>query len=68
MLVLSRKVGETVIIGQEIVVTVLAIRGDRVRLGIEAPREVGIRRSELAERDEPVAESDDRRSTQTVAG
>ena len=47
MLVLSRKTSEVICIGPNIYVTVLAIQGGRVRLGIEAPTEVPIRRSEL---------------------
>jgi carbon storage regulator len=47
MLVLSRRSGETVVIGDEIRVTVLEIRGNSVKLGLEAPREVPLRRAEL---------------------
>lgn len=47
MLVLTRKVGETIVIADDIVVTVLEIRGGQVRLGVEAPREVSILRSEV---------------------
>jgi carbon storage regulator len=47
MLVLSRKLGEAVIIGDNIRLTVVAIRGNQVRLGIAAPVEVAIRRLEL---------------------
>jgi len=47
MLVLSRKEGERICIGENIVVTVVAIRGDRVRLGFEGPREVPIHREEI---------------------
>jgi len=47
MLVLSRKVGERILLGDDIVVTVLAMQGNRVRIGIEAPDAVRIRRSEL---------------------
>ncbi len=47
MLVLSRRVGESVVIGEAVVVTVLEIRGDVVRVGIDAPRDVAVRRSEL---------------------
>lgn len=47
MLVLTRKVGETIVIANDIVVTVLEIRGGQVRLGVEAPREVSILRSEV---------------------
>jgi carbon storage regulator len=47
MLVLSRKLGEAVLIGDNIRLTVVAIRGNQVRLGIAAPVEVAIRRLEL---------------------
>lgn len=47
MLVLSRKLGESIIIDNNITVTVVELCGSRVRLGIEAPQEVPIRRSEL---------------------
>lgn len=49
MLVLSRKKNESIIIDDNIVVTVIEIRGDKVRLGIDAPREVPIHRSEIHE-------------------
>jgi carbon storage regulator len=47
MLVLSRKIGECIHIGSSVTVTVLSIQGRQVRLGIEAPTSVPIRRSEL---------------------
>lgn len=47
MLILTRKVDETIYIGEEIAVTVLAGGGGRVRLGISAPRDVSIHREEL---------------------
>ncbi len=47
MLVLSRKLNESVVINDQIVVTVVEVRGDRVRLGIQAPRDVPIHRSEV---------------------
>ena len=50
MLVLSRKTGEKVVIGDGIEVTVLQIRGDRVKLGFSAPKEVTIHRQELRQR------------------
>ncbi|MEL7608388.1 MAG: carbon storage regulator CsrA [Bacillota bacterium] len=49
MLVLSRKTGESLTIGQDILIEVIAVEGDRVRLGIQAPREIRIFRSELLE-------------------
>lgn len=47
MLVLSRKKNESIVVDNNIIITVVEIRGDKVRLGIEAPREVGVFRSEL---------------------
>jgi carbon storage regulator len=47
MLVLSRKNNESIVIGDGIVVTIVAIRGDKVRLGIEAPKEVPVHRREV---------------------
>jgi carbon storage regulator len=50
MLVLSRKQAESIFINDNVVVTVLRIRGDQVQLGIEAPREMPVHRSEVHER------------------
>ena len=50
MLVLSRKKNESIIIRDDIVITVVEVRGDRVRLGIEAPREVPVHRREVYEK------------------
>jgi carbon storage regulator len=47
MLVLSRKRNESVVINDQIVVTVIEVRGDKVRLGIQAPRDVPIHRREV---------------------
>ncbi|MGD9646599.1 MAG: carbon storage regulator CsrA [Pirellulales bacterium] len=60
MLVLSRKEGERICIGENIVVTVVSVRGDRVRLGFEGPREVPIHREEImrAIHEFPQVESD----------
>jgi carbon storage regulator len=49
MLVLSRKVGEEIVIGDNIRVTVVGVRGNQVRLGFSAPPDVAIHRSELRE-------------------
>ena len=50
MLVLSRKVGERIVIGQGVTITVLDVNGPRVRLGIVAPADVPVHRSEVGQR------------------
>ena len=50
MLVLARKINESIVIRDDIVVTVVGVRGDKVRLGIEAPREVTVHRREVYEK------------------
>ena len=49
MLCLSRKLNESIVIGSDIEVTVIEIRGDKVRLGIHAPREMPVHRREVAD-------------------
>lgn len=49
MLILSRKVGESVMVGDDVVVTVLEVRGESVRLGVRAPRSVVVHREEVFE-------------------
>jgi carbon storage regulator len=49
MLVLSRQRDESIIIGDNIVITIVDVRGDKVRLGIDAPREVSVHRREVYE-------------------
>ena len=50
MLILSRKVGETLVIGGEIEVTVLGSKGNQVQLGIKAPKEVSVHREEIQDK------------------
>lgn len=50
MLILTRKVGETIVINENIRVTVLAIKGSQIRLGVEAPADVPVHRQEIQER------------------
>ena len=49
MLVLTRRVNQSIMIGDEVVVTVLEVRGDQVRLGIKAPRSIDVHREEVFE-------------------
>jgi carbon storage regulator len=49
MLVLSRRAGESVVLGEDITITVLEVRGDVVRVGIDAPRSLKVHRAELLE-------------------
>ena len=50
MLILTRRVGETIMIGSDITVTVLGVKGNQVRLGINAPKNVAVHREEVFER------------------
>ncbi|PJJ73269.1 carbon storage regulator [Diaminobutyricimonas aerilata] len=71
MLVLTRKKGERVMIGDDIVITVIDVRGDSVRIGLDAPKGVPIQRAEVvaavAEQNRAAAQTDDA-AAETLAG
>lgn len=50
MLILTRRLNETIMIGNDVMVTVLGVKGSQVRLGVNAPKEVAVHREEIYER------------------
>lgn len=59
MLILTRRVGETLMIGDEVTVTVLGVKGNQVRIGVNAPKDVAVHREEIYERIKHEKSADD---------
>ncbi|MRH77351.1 carbon storage regulator CsrA [Spiribacter sp. C176] len=63
MLILTRRVGETLMIGDEVAVTVLGVKGNQVRIGVKAPRDVSVHREEIYDRIHEEGASDETTDT-----
>lgn len=50
MLILSRRIGETLMVGDEVTVTILEVEGNQIRIGINAPKEIAVHREEIYDR------------------
>ncbi|MBL6812927.1 MAG: carbon storage regulator CsrA [Luminiphilus sp.] len=62
MLILTRRVGESLMIGDDVTITVLGVKGNQVRIGVNAPKEVAVHREEILNRIEEAAAAESEES------
>lgn len=67
MLILTRRVGETLMIGDDVTVTVLEIKGNQIRIGVNAPKETSVHREEIYERIEKETQDISRKTSENIA-
>jgi carbon storage regulator len=58
MLILTRRQGESIIVGDNVRITVISVKGNQVRIGVEAPRSVSVQRQEIASKKDQTPEND----------